>query len=263
MVVICISLTNWQLGGLVPHFIGLENFRTLLVDPLFLASVRNTAVYVAIVVVGSVAGGFIVASFIESRQSLRTFYQAVHFLPFMATLAAMSIAWEAMLHPTVGLVNHVFSAVHLPVANWLADERCVLTILAIIGIWQNVGLAIVLFLAGIRRIPQELYEAAAIDGVESGPDRIRYITVPFLMPVTLFVVIVVSIRASETFDTVRVLTQGGPSNASQLLIHAVYVETFQFLNVGYGAAITLIYLLLAGSLTALQFLTIGRRIHYS
>lgn len=256
---IAISLTNWQLGRADTHFVGLDNFRSLFVDPVVRASIRNSSIYTAIVVTGSVILGFGLAMLIETQRSLRTFYQAMHFLPFMAMLTAMSVAWEALLHPTAGLVNRVLVELKLPTANWLADERTALITLAVIGVWQNLGFAIVLFAAGLRGIPPELYEAAAIDGINHTLDRVRYITLPSLLPVALFVSIAVSLRAAETFDTVRVLTQGGPSNATQLIMHGIYTETFEFLNVGRGAAIALLYIVSVGSLALLQFIAIGRR----
>src|SRR5262249_7807356 len=159
--------------------------------------------------------------------SLRRFYRAVHFLPFMATLAAMSIAWEALLHPTIGLVNQTFRAIGLPTANWLRDEATVLPVLGVISIWQNLGFAMVLFLAGLKSLPQDLYDAADVDGADSVLDRVRTVTLPLLGPVTMFVVIVVALRAFQVFDTVKVLTQGGPGKASEMLLHTLYVESFE------------------------------------
>ncbi len=147
----------------------------------------------SIVVPGTVLLGLGIALLIESGRSLRGFYRAIHFLPFMATLAAMAIAWEALLHPTIGLVNQTLFALGLPTANWLRDEATVLPTLAVIGIWQNLGFAMVLFLAGLKSIPQDLYDAADIDGADQWIDRLRTVTLPMLGPVSMFVVIVVAL----------------------------------------------------------------------
>jgi multiple sugar transport system permease protein len=199
----------------------------------------------------------------ESWPGLRAFYRAVHFLPYMATLAAMAIAWEALLHPTIGLVNQTLAGLGLPTANWLRDERTVLPVLALIGIWQGLGFAMVLFLAGLKSIPQDLYDAAEVDGADAAPDRLRTVTLPLLGPVTMFVVIVTALRAFETFDTVKVLTQGGPTKASEVLLHTLYVESFEFLRTGYGAAVTVVFLAIVVGLTLLQAKVMDRRVHYA
>jgi multiple sugar transport system permease protein len=200
---------------------------------------------------------------IESGRALRAFYRAVHFLPYMATLAAMAVAWEALLHPTIGLVNQSLSAIGLPTANWLRDERTVLPVLAVIGVWQNLGFAMVMFLAGLKAIPRDLYEAAEIDGADGTLDRLRTVTLPLLGPVTMFVVIVTALKAFEVFDTVRILTQGGPAHASEVLLHTLYVESFDYLRTGYGAAVTIVFLAIVVSLTLLQARVMDRRVHYS
>ena len=261
--VFVIAATDWQFGARSLSFVGLENFADVFDDEMFQASFANTVIYVLIVVPGTIASGLAIALLIESGRSLRAFYRAIHFVPYMATLAAMAIAWEALLHPTIGLVNQVLDGVGLPTANWLHDEDTVIPVLAVIGIWQNLGFAMVLFLAGLKSIPTDLYDAAAVDGADGALDRFVTVTVPMLGPVMMFVVIVTALRAFEVFDTVAVLTQGGPGHASEVLLHTLYVESFVFLRTGYGAAITVVFLFLVVSLTLLQARLMDRRVHYS
>ncbi|QOZ33235.1 carbohydrate ABC transporter permease [Bradyrhizobium sp. CCBAU 53421] len=257
-----IALTDWQFGALSLNFVGLANFREVFADEGFRISLLNTIIYVLIVVPSTVFLGLLVALVIESEQSLRAFYRAVHFLPYMATLAAMAIAWEAMLHPTIGLVNQSFAALGLPKVNWLRDETAVLPVLGIIGIWQNLGFAMVLFLAGLKSIPQDLYDAADIDGADQWLDRLRTITLPMLGPVSMFVVIVVALRAFETFDTVQILTQGGPGHSSEMLLFTLYRESFQYLRTGYGASVTIVFLGIVVALTLIQARIMDTRVHY-
>ena len=257
-----IALTNWQFGARTLAFVGFDNFSEVFGDKGFLASLRNTVVYVAIVVPGTIVLGLAVALLIESGKSFRAFYRAIHFLPYMATLAAMAIAWEALLHPTIGLVNQALSALGLPTANWLRDESTVLPVLAVVGIWQNLGFAMVLFLAGLKSIPQDLYDAADVDGADLWLDRLRTVTLPMLGPVTMFVFIVVALKAFETFDTVQVLTQGGPGSASEMLLFTLYRESFQYLRTGYGASVAVIFLIIVVALTLLQARIMDKRVHY-
>lgn len=260
--VVVISLTDWQLGARTLHVVGLNNFVELLADPVFRRSLCNTFVFAAIVIPATLGLGLLVALLIEAGNSAQAFYRAIHFLPFMATLAAMAVVWEALLHPTIGLVNQTLQALGLPTANWLRDERTALGVLAVISVWQNLGLAMILFLAGLKAIPQDLYDAADIDGADEPLDRLAAVTLPMLGPVGLFVLVIVALRVIETFDTVRILTEGGPAHASELLLHTLYVESFDFLRTGYGAAMAVVFLAIVTSLTLLQARLMDRRMHY-
>jgi multiple sugar transport system permease protein len=260
--VLVIALTDWQLGAKTLHFVGLDNFFELSNDPVFRRSFRNTLVFAGIVVPATLGLGLLTALLIEAGESARAFYRAIHFLPFMATLAAMAVVWEGLLHPTIGLVNLTLQGLGLPTANWLRDEDTVLGTLAVISIWQNLGLAMVLFLAGLKAIPQDLYDAADIDGADGPIDRATTVTLPMLGPVGLFVLVVVALRVIATFDTVRILTEGGPAHASELLLHTLYVESFDFLRTGYGAAMAVVFLAIVTVLTLLQAGLLDRRTHY-
>jgi multiple sugar transport system permease protein len=257
------SFTDWQIGSSSFRLVGLDNFRALLNDGAFWKALSNTVLYVLIVVPATLALGLAVALLVESRPTLRGFYRAAHFLPVMSTMAAMAVVWGTMLHPMIGLVNRVLAEFGISGANWLRDEHAVLPVLAVIGIWQGFGFAMVLFIAGLKSIPQSLYDAAAIDGADGIVDRLRTVTLPMLGPVTLFVLILTAKRAFEVFDTVRVLTQGGPNFSSDVLLHRLYTESFDFLRTGYGAALTVVYLAIVVLLTIAQTRVLDRRVHYT
>ena len=261
--VLAFSLTDWQLGSSTFNFVGTANFRALFADPTFWKALTNTLVYVAIVVPGTVLLGLIVALLIEASPGLRGFYRAAHFLPVMSTMSAMAIVWGTMLHPTIGLVNRALGVIGISGVNWLRDERTALLALALIGVWQGMGFAMVLFVSGLKSVPQQLYDAAAIDGADGILDRLRFVTLPMLGPVTMFVVILTAKRSFEVFDSARVLTQGGPNYASEVLLHRLYTESFDFLRMGYGAALTVVYLAIIVLLTLTQARLLERRVHYS
>ena len=171
----------------------------------------------------------------------------------MATLIAMAIVWEFMLHPQFGLVNGLLRAVGLQGHSWLQDRGTALYALCVIGIWQALGFNMVLFLAGLVSIPKQLYDAAEIDGADSAWSRFRLVTWPMLGPVTA-----VrgrrspAIRSFQVFDTVQVLTKGGPSKSSEVLIYTMYTEGFEFFRSGYGAAVTVVFLAFVLLLTLLK-----------
>lgn len=260
--VFLIALTDWQFGARSLSFVGIGNFREVFSDEGFRSSFVNTILYVLTVVPGTIILGLAIALLIESGKSFRAFYRAIHFLPFMATLSAMAIAWEALLHPTIGLFNQTLTSLGLPTANWLRDENTVLPVLAMIGIWQNLGYAMVLFLAGLKSIPQDLYDAADIDGADLCLDRFRTVTLPMLGPVTMFVFIVIALRAFETFDTVQILTRGGPGHSSEMLLFTLYRESFEYLRTGYGASVAVVFLVIVVALTLIQARVMDKRVHY-
>ncbi len=252
VMVIALSFTDYQLGNPGLAWIGLDNYREMLADRVFWVSLTNTLTYVLIVVPGGVALGLGVAMLIQGGTSLREFYRTIYFLPVMATLIAMAIVWEFMLHPQFGLVNWLLTSVGLEPRSWLQDRSTALGSLAAIGIWQSLGFNMVLFLAGLISIPSYLYEAAELDGASSPWARFRLVTWPLLAPVTMFVVVISGIRSFQVFDTVHVLTKGGPSKATEVLIYTIYSEGFEFFRSGYAAALTVVFLIFVLALTLVK-----------
>lgn len=257
-----LSFTDWQLGNLDINFIGLDNYKNMLKDQGFMMSVKNTLIYVIIVVPISVFGGLFIAIMVEARDSGKAFYRTVFFLPVMATLIAMSIVWEYILQPDFGMLNKILASFGVDGKNWLNNKDTVLFVLAGIGIWHQLGYNMVLFMAGLMSIPRHLYEAARMDGVASGWPQFKLITWPLLGPVLLFVIVITSIKAFQVFDTVAVLTRGGPTKASEVLLYTIYQEAFVFFRTGYAAAISVVFLFFILILTVIKIKYLDRRIHY-
>jgi multiple sugar transport system permease protein len=164
-----------------------------------------------------------------------------------------------MLDPRIGAVNFALKAFGFKPLDFLHDRKLVLFTLCGIGIWQSVGFNMVLFMAGLTAIPSELYEAAAIDGARRGGSRFALVTWPMLAPVTLFTVVITAIRAFQVFDTVQVLTDGGPNKASEVLLHTIYAEAFGYFRVGYAAALVVVFLVFILALSAIRVFVLGRR----
>lgn len=260
--VFAMAMTDWEFGKPALRFVGIQNFVELAEDPAFTAALINTVVYACVVTMLTVGIGLLLAVMIDNSGRLRDAYRAIHFLPMIATLTAMAIAWDAILHPTVGLLNAMLATTGLQGHNWLRDDALVLPSLMLIGVWHNLGFAVVMFMAGLRTVPGELLDAAAIDGVRSAFDRLRIILLPLLGPIAAFVLIITAERAFSLFDTVKVLTRGGPGHSSEVLLHLMYVESFERLRAGYGAAITVVYIAVIGMLTFVQQRVIDSKVHY-
>ena len=262
LVLLYLSFTDFKLGALESHFLGLDNFRKALGDPVFRRSLANTFVYVAIVLPGAVGLGLLVAVLLHKRKRTRSFYEVIYFLPVTSTLIAMATVWQFILHPRLGPVNGVLRAMGFDAIPFLSEPAYVLPTLAAIGIWQLVGFNMVLFLAGLSAIPRDLYEAAEIDGCRSGVDRFLTITWPLLGPTTMFVIVTTSITAFKVFDTVAVMTRGGPMGSSEVLLYAIYLEGYQYFHMGYAAALTLVFLVFVLLFSILQTFVLERRVHY-
>ncbi len=261
--VVVMSFTDWLFGAMTFEWVGLENYAAIFGDRVFWRSLRNTFTYLAIVTPLSVGIGLGVALLIEAGTSMRSFYRAAYFLPVASTLLAMSIVWEFLLHPTVGAVNTLVRAFGFSGTHWLQNPATVLPALALIGTWQAIGLNMVLFLAGLKSIPRDLYDAAAIDGVDSAWERFLRVTWPMLGPATMFVVLITAIRSVQVFDSVQVLTQGGPARASEVLLFTIYTEAFSYLRAAHGAALTVVFLVIVVTMTLFQARVMDRRVHYT
>lgn len=257
-----LAFTDYELGAAEIAWVGLGNFEAMAADRGFRNSAGNTLLYVGVVAPLSVLGGLGLALLVGAGARGRAFFRAVFFLPVVSLTVAMAAAWQYLLHPTIGPVNSALRALGSGAPFWLSSSDTVLLSLAAIGVWESVGFNMVLFMAGLASIPRELYAAAAVDGARGPFDRFRLVTWPLLGPTTLFVVVLSMVRSLRVFDTVAVLTQGGPNKASEVLLYTMYTEGFTFLRLGYSAAITLVFLAAVLLLMWVQTRVLDRRVHY-
>ena len=260
--VIFLSFTDWNFGSPDFNLIGTKNYINLLEDDVFISSFFNTLVFSFIVVPFSIFMGLFFAILIQSSTSLSKFYRAVYFLPVMATTVAIAIVWEFALHPSYGLVSHFLFLFGIENIDLLQNKNTALLTLGMITIWQFSGFNMVLFMAGLGSIPKELYDAADVDGCHSIWQRFKLITFPMLGPVTLFVTVYTTIRSFQAFDLVKVLTQGGPGNSTEILVYTLYKESFNFFRTGYASSIAVVFLLLILVLTAIKMLYFEKKVHY-
>lgn len=242
IVTFLLSLTDWQLGGGDFQWIGVKNYQTIVEDEDFRSAFKNTIQYIAVVVPTAISLGLFFAILIESNKAGRAFYRAAIFLPVASTLVAMSVVWQFMLHPTAGVINKIVMLLGMSPKNWLGDTDTVMWAICAIGIWEMTGLALVLFMAGLQSIPRELYEAGQLDGICTQREKFQRITFPLLGHTTFFVITYCAIRAFQVFDTVQVLTKGGPNKASEVMLHLIYNEGFQYFRTGYASALVVIYI---------------------
>lgn len=262
LVVFLLSLTDYQFGALDWSWVGFANYADLTGDRIFLRSLLNTFIYVAIVVPGSVILALIVAILVNERTKSKAIYQTIFFLPVTTTLIAMSVVWHFLLNPSLGPITSLTRALGWGEFDVFGNPDLVLVGLAVIGIWQLVGFNMILFLAGLTAIPRDLYDAADIDGADGAWDRFARVTWPMLGPTTLFVVVTTTITAFRVFDTVAVITRGNPQGRSDVLLYTLYKVGFQHFNMGPASAMTIAFLVFVLIVALVQAFVIDRRTHY-
>ena len=230
-----LSLYDWELLR-PPFFIGLDNYRDLFRDPLFLKVLGNTAYYAFGLVPLNIVISLSLALWLNTKLRGLTFYRLAFFLPVVTVTVAVSLIWKWMYEPRVGIVNAALGAFGIAGPNWLADPFWAMPSLIILGLWKGFGYNMVLFLAGLQGIPSTLYEAAMIDGANAW-QRFWKITLPLLSPAMFLAVILTVISSFQIFDQAFVMTAGGPSNATNTIVLYIFQNGFQFFKMGYASAI--------------------------
>lgn len=250
------SFHNWNpLSGTYDP-VGLANYRDLVSDPRLITSVTNTTAFGAVVITARVVLGLALALAIFSKATrFKTLFRAVFYMPTVTPLVAVAYVWKMMYDPQVGAINTLFG---LDI-NWLFDTHFALPAIMAMTIWKDFGYAVILFLAGLYSLPEDVMEAAQVDGA-SAWQRFWRVTFPLLRPMTVFVVITSLISYLQSFIQVLVLTKGGPGSATFLLSYLIYDEAFVKYNFGYASAIAFALFIVTALLTALSFAASGMRI---
>ena len=256
-----ISFTNWDLFSR-PSFVGLDNFVKLFGDDIFRLVTRNTVVFVCGTVVVQMAIALGLAMLLNNRIQGQSFFRTVYFLPVVSPSVAVALIWAWIFNENFGLLNSVLSAVGVQsLPKWLSSSQWALPALMIVSIWQSTGYSMVLFLAGLQGISQDIYDAGAVEGAV-GWKKFRYITFPLLSPTTFFVMVISLIGSFQVFELAFVMTDGGPSNATNTLVFYIYQNAFRFYRMGYAAAAAWLLFLVLFTLTVIQYRLQNRWVHY-
>ena len=242
-----LSFTNARLiSPNPPRFVGLDNFvRAFTQDPVFLRSVLNTFLF-AIVVVPVQAGlGLLLAVLVNQKLRGVTFFRIVYFIPVVTSIVVVSILWKFMYQPT-GLINSFIDTVTfgaLQGADWLNNPSTALPAIIVLSIWQAVGFHMLIWLSGLQTIPDELYEAARMDGADAWA-QFKNVTWPGLHSTMIFVLVTITIAALGLFVQIDVMTQGGPQDSTTTIVYHAVRKGYREQETGYGAAISLIFFVL-------------------
>lgn len=247
-----LSLLNWNLMSPNPSFVGPANYRQALTSSVVWNSLGVTAYYIIGLVPLRMAIALALALFLNQKIRGLGIYRTLYFTPVVTSGIAVSIVWLWIFDPTWGIANWVLSVFNVPPLQWLSSPVEAMPALILMSIWKNVGFDMVIYLAGLQGIPASYYEAATMDGAGRWA-MLRHITWPLLAPTTFFILVTGIIGASQVFDQVFVMTNGGPLRSTEVIVFLIYQEAFRFFQMGYASALAWIVFLLVLVLTIVQW----------
>jgi multiple sugar transport system permease protein len=255
-----LSTHRWDIVALDKPFVGAANFTEMIGDEGFLKALTNTALYTLNVPAGmTLALG--VALILHRRLHALGFLRTLYFLPSVTSFVAIALVWMWIYHPTFGIANYALGLAHLPGIPWLNSADTAMMSLIIFSIWLGMGYQMVIFLAGLQGIPEELYEAARIDGASSW-QLFRHVTLPLLKPTTFFILITSVIGSFQVFTSVYVMTGGGPVRSTDVLVYHIYQAAWEQLRMGYASALSWTLFVIIMVATAIQFKVLGKPVEY-
>jgi len=234
------------------RFVALRNYQELLGNPVFWTAFGNTLYFALVGGPLTVAVSLIAALLINSKLTRwKSLFRTIYFAPVVTTLVAVSVVFKYLYHPRFGIINLALGALHLPQPDWLGDPHFAMPAIILLAVWKGFGYTMIIFIAGLQNIPEELYEAARLDGAGVW-GQFRHVTLPMLGPTFLFVGIVVAIGQLQIFAEPYVMTAGGPLNKTLTIVMMMYQQGFKFWRMGYAAAVAFILFLVIGAATLLQ-----------
>jgi multiple sugar transport system permease protein len=247
------SFHEWNPLSGTYRFLGLENYKDVFTSALFGKSMLNTVIFSAVVIFFRVGLGLGIAYAIYSTLiKYKSFFRAVYYMPVVTPMVAVAFVWKFMYNPQIGTINQIFG---LDV-NWLMNPKTALLAIMIMTIWKDFGYAVVMYMAGLYSLPTDALEAAKVDGANAW-QTFRYITLPLLKPMTLFVIITSIISYLQAYVQILIMTEGGPGTATYLASYIIYDEAFVKYNFGYASALSFVLFVITAVFTWLSFRVSG------
>jgi multiple sugar transport system permease protein len=252
-----LSLTDFDIYAVASsentRFVGLHNYVQLLKTPLFWSSLKNTFYFALVGGPLTIAVSLGAALLVNAKLvRWRSFFRTIYFTPFVTTLVAVAIVWRYLYHTRYGLLNYALGALGIAPIDWLGDPHWAMPAIILMAVWKNFGYNMLIFIAGLQSIPDELYDAANVDG--AGPVRqFMNVTLPMLGPTLLFVGVITMIGYFQLFAEPYVMTQGGPLRSTTSVVLYMYEEGFRWWRMGYAAAIAFVLFIVILLATLVQF----------
>jgi len=254
------SAFDWKIGS-VAHFVGLDNYSGLAKNQRFLEAILHTFYFTALAVVVPLFLGLVAALIFHREFPFRGVLRGIFTMPMMATPVAVALVWTMMFHPQQGVLNYLLSLFGLPPSLWVYSPTWVIPSLVLVEIWHWTPLVMLIVLGGLAALPTEPYESARLDGATEW-QLFRYITLPLIAPFLIVAAVIRTIDALKAFDTIYVISQGGPGTASETINIYLYLQAFAFYNVGNASAVVVVFFVVILAL-ALLLLYVRQRAQWT
>ncbi len=244
-------------------YVELDNYSRLINDSRLRKTYSNTIVFTGFAVFFNAGIGLLLAVFLNRRMPvlMRNFYRSAFFFPILIAHTYIAVIWQYLYQQDTGVINYYLAFLGIDPVPWLSHPSWAMAAIIIMDVWKNTGFAMLVFLAGLQSIPHEYYEAAQLDGANERQLFTR-ITIPLLSPSIFFILVIFMIGALQVFDSIIVLTDGGPGDATRSVVMYIYQQAFQRLDFGYAAAVSWTLFLVIMAVTLVQFLVSRRWVHY-
>lgn len=245
------SLFDWTIGAQTQQWVGIGNYLELTRDPRFWNALAITLTFSLITVAVVVVAGFLTALGLMKENLITRFIRSVYFFPTIVSLVSIGLVWKFLLDPSIGLVGGIMKFFGAEPIAWLQSTDLALPSLIFVAIWKNIGFAMVIFVAALKGVPAERYEAARLDGA-SDRQVTAFVTLPSIRPTMLFATLILTIQSFQIFDLVYVMTGGGPLYVTDSLVNELYREGFVNFRTGYASAISWVLFAIIMIISAIQ-----------
>lgn len=262
IIAVYLSFCEWNFID-TPRWVGLKNFYAVFDfdGDVFFMTLENTAIFLIGIIPLTMIVALGLALLANQHLPMLSFYKSALFMPMVTSSVAVAMVWYWLFAPDMGLINFVIEQFGIDGPGWLSDPKWSRVAIIIMSAWLKTGYYFIVFLAGLKAIPQSYYEAAEIDGA-SGWQKFRRITLPQLSPVTFFVLVMLVIDVFNMFSEAYVLTRGGPMYSTYTLIMYIYTQAMSYFNLGKASVASLVLIIFAGSISAVQFYLSKKWVHY-
>lgn len=258
---IFLSFHSWNFISPTKDFVGIQNFVELFQSSEFLQVILNSLLYTILTVSITLGIAILLALWLNKSGIIYGFVQGAIFSPYIISLVSVSMLWMWLLDPQYGLLNWVLSLFKLPQLEWLAHPSTALLSLVLVAVWKGVGFNTLVFIAGLQSIPKDIYEAAELDQSSRWRTFVK-LTLPMLSPTLFFLLIINMIGSFQVFETIAIMTSGGPINSTNTLVYYIYENGFRFFKIGYASAAGVMLLIIVSVLTMIYFKLLSKRVHY-
>ena len=256
-----LSFFDWNLIGEM-KYIGLENYTDMLSDKDFWQVLGNSVYYMVMVVIFQMILSLLLAAYLNRNTRVNRILQSIAFTPYITSMVSVAFIWMWLMDSDYGLLNYLLSLIGLGPVGWLSDPKVAMNSLVLVSVWKGLGYNTIIIISAMQSVPGYLYEAAALDKTPRWKAFWK-ITLPMISPTLFFLALMNIIAALKVFETVNIMTQGGPMNSTNTLVYNIYQYGFDYFKIGYASALGVALMVVIGFFTLIYFRVLSKRVYYN